>query len=296
MSTAANAAATQKPQPSAIQSAPNIVQFDPKQVVPTQPLYFQRNDSIGFNILTNSASASVRIDYRFLTPEGEIKEGEINTGVFSLAIFVKVPLYEGWLLSFAARVTQGTLSSTWCFLQALVLRTPTSIITTNPWSLFWQGFINISASNGWPGTNSKEVTDGPGTILSYTAANPGAGVDFQITVPNNRHWMLLGLRAQLNTNATVGNRNPAIYIDDGSNIVWDTVCSTGQGASLNNIYIFGPISGGYNGALNNFILPGPIPIWLKTFWRLYSNTNGLQAGDTWTGIAYQVLEWGAWDT
>jgi hypothetical protein len=285
------------PPPSNPQSAKNLVAFDPKQAVPQQPIYLQRNDYIGFNFLTSLLTAQVRVNYRFLTPEGEIKEGELDTAVFNGAGFFEVEFYEGWLLSFSARVTSATFAGFFCFMQALVFRSITTVANGNFHGIFWQGYIPALATNGWPGTPTKEVTDGAGVIRTFTQANPGAGVDWLIQVPAGRRWTLLSLRAELVTSAAAANRFPIFKIFDATgNTLWSVGPNAAQLAALAVFYNLGPGLQFYNDTQNDIILPLPAPTEVKSNYIIQAATTALQAGDQWFTIQASILEWGLWDS
>jgi hypothetical protein len=284
-----------EPLPSAVQVSPNLAHFDPKNVVPSQPLYFQRNDRIFFNIITNIIGANVRIDYRWLTVDGEIKEGEFNTGPFNFTFTGALPLYEGWLLSFGAIQVTGPSQNVWTFLQVAIARAaPTGPPSTGQ-AVFWQGFIYVNSSNGWPGTVTKELTDGPGFIRSVTGSTPAAGADINEVVPAQRRWTLLSVRAALTTSATVANRSPGYAIDDGANTLLNARSSAVQAAGVTGTYYLTPGNQFYNDGTGNILLPFPPPIPLKAGFRIRTATTALQAGDQWTAPQYQVLEWGNWD-
>jgi hypothetical protein len=283
------------PQPSKIQTSPNLVAFDPKSAVPQQPLYLQRNDQLVFLIATNLGGFSVRIDYRWLTPEGEIKEGEINTpALFGASNVFIAGIYEGWLLSFAAR-TSGGQPGLWYYLQAAITRAPAPTALSPMHSVFWQGFIYANASNGWPGTATKEITDGPGTLRSIQGTAPGAGNEILETVPNQRRWTLLALRAQLSTSAAAGNRQAGFALDDGANLFYQIHSSTIQVASQVAGYCLAPGNQFFNDTQAQFLIPLPTVTALRSGYRIRSTTTGLLAGDQWQAIQYVVLEWGTWD-
>ncbi len=284
------------PAPSHIQTAPNLVAFDPKQAVPSQPIYLQRNDQIAFNILTNGTSIAIRINYRWLTPDGEIKEGELDIPFVSGSAFVTLGIYEGWLLSFAARVTSGAPLGQWTFLQALITRTPNPNAQSPMHALFWSGFIYSFTANGWPGLPAKEITDGPGVIRSITGATPALGQEISETIPSQRRWILLAFRAQLTTSATVANRLPGFSLDDGANAFANVHSTAAQVASLTASYSITPGNQFFNDGTNNFLIPFPTPLQLKVGFHIRSNTVAIQAGDQWTAPQYLLLEWGQWDS
>jgi hypothetical protein len=284
------------PPPSQIQTAPNLVSFDPKQTVPSQPIYLQRNDFIGFLFVTNQVAAVARIRYRWLTPQGEIKEGELDTPPFGGTVSVNVPLYEGWLLSFVASVTSGFAPGFFCFLQVALFRSAPTAPQAPASALIWQGYLGFNAGNGYPGTPSKEIIDGAGTIRSITGGTPAAGADISEVVPTLRRWTLLSFRAALTTSATVANRTPAIFTDDGVNILFAVHTNVAQVASTTNTYYAAPGNQFFNDGLSGFLLPFPTVTQLKSGFHIKTSTNGIQAGDQWTAPQYEILEWGLWDT
>lgn len=284
------------PPPSAIQSSPNLVAFDPKLAVPSQQIYFQRNDILAFNFLTNSTNIIVRINYRWLTPDGEIKEGEFDTAPFTTSNFISFPLYEGWLLSFAARVTTAPALGQWCFMQAFISRSVVVGAQSPIYALFWSGFVYQFTANGWPGLAAKEITDGPGIIRVIPGTFPAVGNELQETVPSTRRWILLSLRITLTTSATVINRFPGFTLDDGTNIFFGTHSSNAHTATAAISYNFSAGSQFYNDTQNTLILPAPNLIPLKVGFHIRTATINLQAGDQYSQPFYEVLEWGQWDT
>lgn len=284
------------PPPSQIQSAPNLVAFDPKLAVPSQPLYLQRNDQIAFNLLTNGTSITVRVNYRWLTPTGEIQEGEFDTSPFTGFTFFTLGIYEGWLLSFAARVTSSPVLGQWTFLQALITRSNNPNAQSPMHALFWSGFIYVFTANGWPGLPAKEIADGPGVIRSITGSLPAPGAEIQETVPAQRRWLLLAFRATLTTSVAVANRLAGISIDDGTNINFIIHTNVAQVASATGSINAAPGQPLYNDNSAQQLLPLPVSNPLKVGFHLRTNTVNIQAADQWSAPQYLVLEWGQWDT
>lgn len=284
------------PPPSDFQSGPNLVAFDPKQAVPQQPVYLQRNDYLAFNLLANNNLTTLKIVYRWLTPEGEIKEGELDTLPFANTQFLSVPIFEGWLLSFGIRLPSGNAAGTWVFAQAMVVRTPTPNFSTFSYGLIWQGYVYTGANTGWPGQPSKEITDGPGVLRSVTITPAGAGVDISTQVPANRRWIPLCIRANLVTSATVANRFPVWEIlDSVGNIVYQIGPNVAQAASGNINYNVAPGNQFYSDTQGNILIPFPTQLVLKHNYFIRTATNNLQAGDQWFACQALVLEWGSWD-
>lgn len=281
--------------PSTFQSSPNLVAFDPKDVVPTQSVYLQRNDAIAFTAISNITGNSIKIDYRWLTPEGEIKEGETVIPPFTGNATVIVNLYEGWLLSFSARLTGAGVAGGWTWLAGTIIRPGYIPAAMFNHALLWGGFIYGNVSSGWPGTPAKELTDGPGVIRTITGSTPAAGADINEVVPSQRRWLLLTFQAALTTSVAVANRVPIFFTDDGANILFNGSGVFTQAASLTQRYNVSPVIPSQVVASGAQPMSSFIPLPLRAGFRIKTVTSGIQPGDQWTAPQYSVLEWGSWD-
>jgi hypothetical protein len=283
------------PPPSNPQSSPNTVHFDPKLVAPSQTIYFQRNDQITLILLSNTPNMLVRFNYRWLTPDGEIKEGEFDTQPFSVLSSFAIPLYEGWLLSFNARAVSGLINGQWVFLQVVLNRNQAGVAGLPAYSNIWQGYVYNGGNNGWPGTPAKEITDGPGVIRSITGGAPAAGAQILETMPANTRRVLLSLRAVLVTSAAVANRVASFKITDGANILYTIGNNGNQLAATSFTYHMAPGSQFYNDTQGNIVFPFPTLVELKAGFRIQSLVTGMDVADQWGAPQYEVLEWGLWD-
>jgi hypothetical protein len=280
----------------AIQSTPPKISFQLDSVPPNQFLYLQLNDYIGFTIYTNASPITVQLTYRYLTPEGEVKQG---TSIFNTVGTINTfnfTIGEGWLISFGLVRTSGGNSSVISFAQALVIRDQFTGAGQNIYGVIWQGFFNAVTGNGWPLTPGKEIGDGPGVIRSIVGSVPAAGADISETVPVFHRWILLNIQAALTTGAAVANRSPLWLIDDGSNQIFRSVSFQAQVAStviryqaFNNLQTAAAING-------SFPLNMPIPQPVRGGYHIQTSTVNIQAADQWTAPIYQFLEWGSWDS
>jgi hypothetical protein len=281
---------------SATQTILPAVGFTLKDIPPTQPIYLQKNDQLVLQTLSNSNNFPFAVSWRILQPNGEITEGVFNgTAQSSPSSFV-LGAFEGWLLSLSAAANGAQPAGTWCFLQVFIGRNPAGGSSPQVYGNIWEGYIFHIAATGWPGSVAQRITDGAGTIRSITGSTPAAGADISETVPANRRWTLLSIRAQLTTTATVANRMVAYRATDGVNTLWFSFNSVAQAASLINTYTGFPGATFFNDASGHFILPFPQPFVLKGGFVISTNTIALQAADQWTAPQYEVIEWGNWDT
>jgi hypothetical protein len=279
----------------AIQTTPPAVKFNPIDVPPSQFLYLQPNDFLGFTIFTNQSPQTLQLTYRFLTPQGEVKQG---TSIFNTAGAINTfnfTLGECWLISFGLQRTSGGNQSVITFAQALIVRDQFTATGQNIYGIVWQGFINGVTGNGWPGTQAKELSDGPGVIRTIVGTVPAAGADISETVPAFRRWTLLALRATLTTSATVANRSPTAVYDDGANIFFKGATFFNQPASTATPYSFFPSLINASVAFGDQPIATLMPIPLRGGFRIRTSTFLIQVGDQWTAPIYEFLEWGSWD-
>jgi hypothetical protein len=253
-------------------------------------------ESLFVNLASNVSGQFVQVTYRYLTPQNEIKQGQVTIGptVAGSVLSQFVPFAEGWLISMAIRCTTAVANGQWTFAQ--LLQSATSNNSNSLHGLIWEGYVPLNTSTGWPGLPPKEITDGAGTLRSITGTTPGAGVEISETVPNFRRWTLVGLTIFLTSSAAAGNRNIAVVIDDGVNVLFQSQCLFNQIASTVPGYS-APIAQGSQPILagpQSINLPLPYP--MKAGFRLRTQTAGLLAGDQFTAPHYLVNEWGAWDS
>lgn len=284
------------PQPAQIQTRPPQVRFHLDQIPPSQYLYLQDNDFLAFTFFTNTPGSQVQLTYRFLTPQGEIKQG---TQTFTTVGFINsfnFTLGECWLISFGLQRVGSAFQSIITFAQALIIRDQNTGAGQNIYGTIWQGFVQTSSGNGWPGTPSKELLDGPGNIRTVVGTVPAAGADISETVPNNRRWILLCLTATLTTSVAVANRQVSSQFDDGANQFFRGAAFQSQPASLTSVYTF------FNSINTVAALSGaqpinaPMPLPLRGGFRIRTATTNIQAADQWTAPIYEFLEWGSWDS
>lgn len=283
------------PQPSPIQTQKPFVAFNPGNVPPSQAAYLQLNDVIQLYTFTNAPGSLLRFNYRYLTPQGEIKEGELDFISQTAGQYFPIPLGEAWLLSgFVGPITVLPTGS-WVYVRIFVGRATAGLPYQTLSSLVWQGYVYPAQTNGFPGNPSKELWDTPGQILSITGATPAAGAEISESMTANRRRMLLSFRFGLLTSATVANRFVGIFIDDGVNELFAIHSSTAETATQNLDYVAAPSSPFFADTNARFIIPLPSPVWLRAGHRIRTATVGLQAGDQYSAPQYLVLEWGTLD-
>lgn len=278
-----------------IQTRKPAVAFQTNNVPPSQYVYLQDNDWIVLTTFCTLNTQTLRVTYRYLTPQGEIKEGTFNPGTLIGNGFQQFTFQigEGWLLSIALQQTTLSLSGNWMWTQLGITRS--NIGTLIEQGHIWEGYVYFNVPTGWPGVQPKEITDGAGTVVSITGSAPAAGADITEVIPSNRRRQLLSFQATLVSSAAVANRTPIFLIDDGAQVLYDSPATFTQTASQSVVYSAGS-SVPSQAPLTLFaILQLPIPTIVKSGWRIRTFTAGLQAGDQWSAPRYAVLEWGTID-
>jgi hypothetical protein len=283
------------------QPAPNShigseVSFHTDEVPPSQFVYLQNKDQIGITLVSNVAIGLLMVlRYRWLNPQGEIKEGQTSLTALNGLISFPINFAEGWLISFALQPTIPYTAGVWVFAQVGIARFQGTFAGSPLQGVLWQGYVPSSTSVGWPGTPPKDIGDGNGTLRSIVGSAPAAGQEIIEGPGANQRWNLLALFASLTTSAAVANRFPGFQLFDGAHTMFRARASTAQVASATQAYIFTPGLPLFADGNSSTMIPGPASTLLKAAHQIRSSTLNLQAGDQWTAPTYLVQEWGLWD-
>lgn len=130
--------------------------------------------------------------------------------------------------------------------------------------------------------------------VKVTQANPAAGADFTVTVPSGKFWRLLTMIATLQTSAVVAARAVKLFIDDGTDNLYETGNNdTGHSASITAQYSFAPgcpmstTAVPASAVLRHFPVPEMV---LMPGYRIRIVTGALDVGDQWSAIKLLVDE------
>lgn len=297
MATSVTPPAASGPQPSQIQYRGPLISFQAQNVPPSQYIYLQDNDAIVIRYVTNHAAFGMTMQYRYLTPQGEVKEGTHNfvTNINGNS-FESFQLGECWLISFALTGNNPQPAGSWQYAQVFVSRGFNPVASFQCHGMLWEGYLNAQTFQGWPGSPSQRETDGAGTLRSVLGTLPGAGADISEVVPSNRRWTLLAFTAVLTTSATVANRIVDGVLDDGTNTYHQSAGLINQTASTVLRYCFAPYLLGAGNLFGGQPLGMPQFMQLKSGYHIKTLTSALQAGDQWSAPEYLIQEWGSFDS
>ena len=121
-------------------------------------------------------------------------------------------------------------------------------------------------------------------------ANPGAGNNWSVTVPNNVLLHLRGVSFQFLTDANVANRYPTLLVNNGTADVIVIPSVVLQTASVTYQWCFSIEAYPITTAVNNHATARiPRQVVMAPGWTLSSSVWNLQAGDTITNI---YIVWG----
>lgn len=157
----------------------------------------------------------------------------------------------------------------------------------------WTDLQNITFTDADNATTPIKVEfvtpdlDGPGTMVSLTGTDPGAGIEIIETVPANTIWRLWGAYATLVTDATVANRRGNVLIDDGTNNGYRSASASVQTASNTESYTIGP----HATVVTNHWIPTPPGMLMLAGWRIQTSTTLLKAGDNWSAPQLTIEAW-----
>jgi hypothetical protein len=131
----------------------------------------------------------------------------------------------------------------------------------------------------------------------YLGTNPAAGVEISETVPAGASWGLLAATFT-NVQAGVGTPQPMLIIDDGTDVLFETLAaSAAQAISTTCRYNFAPglAISAIIGATTNCHAFAPLPagLVLDEGWRIRTSTIGMSANSDFSAIALTIVNYGS---
>jgi hypothetical protein len=219
--------------------------------------------------VTDSANTPMQCLWRgYLRTTGDMVAGPSSVpGIF---------LYPGWRLQANATQT-GQGAPMRVGFHCHVQTDPTEARNTNG------GFI-------W----SEEPGSGRGEAVTVTVANPAAGADWSVTVPNRERWSLKFLRERLISSAAVANRFPGVQVTPNSNLAMYARTANAMSASRTEDFTWGATLPDQAEPAAGTARTVPLPqtdAFLEAGTQVASSTDNLQAADQWTGVALVVEKW-----
>jgi hypothetical protein len=272
----------------------HAVADDPTQVSGRSgpsPFYLTGEDALRVQSWGSVAGVTLWIVGRRLTIDGEIKpfaERHVPNSDRSLATTYH-GIGTGWILTASVYAAAGSPRRGQVFCIVDVQRGLTSagqIIGT-----LVHDYVTDTQRLTWPGSHVNMSTDGRGALLSVAGNDPAAGAEVAVTVPTNARWRLRSLVLALTTSAAVANREVAVNIDDGANVLAHVPARYTHTAGLARVYTFAPGLTSAVAAQDTGVCV-PIPdLDLLQGWRITTATSGKDAGDDYAAPRLLVEEW-----
>jgi len=269
----------------------NMVTFGLQNVGPPSPLYVQRDDQLFVSAVTSGTNESVRINVRFLRPDGVIVPLQfiMAVGTIYTRFEQAFQLAEGFILSVYVSAVQALVPNNTYVSVSLVRG---SGIAANIQQLLAAGSVTQRQGASWPGGGVGLPGSGVGFARTIAVSSPFVGVDWTLSGTQFVLWRIISVTAQLVTSAAVANRSPRLTLTgaNGGGILTGVVLQA-QLASLTVFYVFamGATAFAANAAgdavvgVGNHAPIGATPV-------IATSTRNLQAADQWSAITVNVEE------
>jgi hypothetical protein len=266
------------------------IKFRLTDIDPPSDVYIARDDLLRITIITRTPGFPVTVLLRILLPGREIipNQFEVIPQGGQLASTATFNLTEGFLLSATATMLPLFNTRGDGFVIVELVRAGTPVVSVS--LVLISGFITGRQALTYPTSPVTSPFDQRGLIRSVLGTNPGAGVEITETVPAGVMWRLSSIAFRLVTDATAGNRQVILRLDDGSSTFADIPAPAVQIALLDVGYTFGDGLTSFASAFDQ-IAPTPRGVLLQAGWRIRTLTTNLQAGDNFGAPEFNIEEW-----
>lgn len=256
------------------------------------PVYLTGEESLRLTLIANGSGFPVTVNGRALNPDNTLHPitlAAVTTSTRQPST-TTIGLAEGWLLDLriAASFQPGP-GQVWAMLELVRGANSSSpqVLAT-----LCAGYVMQSTPMFWPGGINQVPLGGEAHLRSITGSVPAAGAEISEVVPSFARWDLLSIRATLTTSAAAANRDPALLLDDSTNVFFEAIVPAHQTASAawrttwaQGIQPLYPIT---NGPMLSAL---PVGVRLGPAYRIRTSTLNIQAADQWSAIQYLVREW-----
>ena len=273
------------------ESQPAVVTWLMKNLAPPTALYISRDDQLA----VQTASVSNNVNYtaigRVLGTDGRIIPIRQDFTVVNggSAVTTLISGVEGFLLDFAVLCSTFNTRGQ-AFARLLLVRG--SITSGQIIAFLAADYCSQFQPVAWPYGPIRDSLDGPGALVDASVANPAAGADWAFINPNATRTRVLSVSAILTTSAAVANRQVQVRIRNGSaQSEYQVAASVNITASTTAQITFTTGTPQSQIVATDIIIPLPDEVWLGPAQGLSVLTTGLQAGDQWSAIALQTLQW-----
>ena len=273
---------------------PNIVTFGLQTVSPPSPLYLQRDDQIGVQVISSQASEVITISGRLLRAVDGIVVPFNRTLPVVTAYVTKqlvINLAEGYLLSLVITGSASNMRGQ-TFVNAMIVRGFTSsFLSAGAASILIGDYCTTNQPVGWPGARVLNCLEGIGAQGILSPGNPAAGAEVSVSSVNFAYRNVTAMQLTLTCSATVATRIPVFLIGQSPSVLVPSVSPVTAGQTFH--FYMGQGGSPYFDGFTEVYLPIPAKNFCETNGGklLLTQTTALQAGDQWSAITIFYDEW-----
>lgn len=255
--------------------------FRARGIMPPSGVYIAQDDTIQLRGWAPAGAQTVRVSLRILNNAGVVVPAQQTISIAANGATAQVNTIsadEGFLIS--ASIDGDATQRGLCFVQ-LVIRRGLGGSDTALGEVFVQGYVSIYQALTYPNGVPQGSAEGRGAMKLVLGTDPVAGAEISETVPAGRMWILRALSAQFVADATVANRLPMLFFDDGgANVFGQSGDSGAVTAGLSIQYAW---ANTFVRIISNVTIAAQLPTELRlpAGFRIRTLTNNLQAGDNW---------------
>lgn len=263
----------------------------------TSPFQFYADGTENLRLrIWSSIATTVGLSGRWLRTNNEVHQfrHDFSTTTDRLPVEFNIPIDAGYMLSCSLGIFGSTVTRIGqVFVQLALVRGRGDAALECGTIL--QGYVATSHWIAFPGSPIMHSLEGPGFKHLELPANPLAGNDFRVPVPEHAMWRIYYVYAVFVTSAVAGNRFPQFGINSGVATVLNRVQApqvVGAGAGFNFFWSpnipFGPAA---TAIANCVQIPMPEPYYALQLHEVRSDTVGILGGDQWSTVRLLVEEW-----
>lgn len=153
------------------------------------------------------------------------------------------------------------------------------------------GLVYNSRSVTWPFSNVTDQLPGHGHFKIVTSADPAAGAEATISVPQHKLWRVYSVEFDLQSDSNAATRR--VHLIFGETGVNGINCFADTSQIVNELFHYSAAH--FGGSIDaehddDKLIPIPNPLWLMSEEVIETETTAIQAGDNFTPLRVRVEE------
>lgn len=267
------------------------VSFRTEDILPPGAVYIGPDDALTLDARAPTVAAPLHLTLRRLTPQGLVSSDQYDMVISTTGVNVQtfvVPPSEGYLLS--AHLFSETPERGQLFVK-LHARRNVGGTDHALGHLFVQGYISTDDHLGYPQSPTESSLSGRGWLRVITFANPPAGANFSLVVPQGVRWLLRAVYGQLALDPAGAARTVGLSISNPAAAVALAIPVQGTfGPGGGQDFTFAP---GLNASSSSGSTATAIPpdLLLSAGWNVNLVEGVIEPLDQWSQLAIWVEEY-----